>query len=200
MFAIEVTPFLFNPFMGGELPNRTFLAVPTVVWLFIFFPVTFSKSKITEVLALILGAFAFIQILYIQSVVQARAWSTLERDILLANSIYYRIQEVKSSDIRDGLIKIEVAGYLPVKSPYPIVFSSTAGSSFFEWDSGNKSRILNFMRLIGYTNLIAASKDECTGLVHEFSQMPSWPSRGSVRFSGDIALIKLSGDIPVTCR
>jgi len=202
MIFIAIVPFWLNPFMGGEIPVRTFVAIPAVIWIFLFMPLIVSNSKKIELVIFIIGIIAFTQILYIQSSIQAKAWTIQQHDILLAESLYRKIAELNSVKENNSPIKLAFFGAkTPYGNPYPTVYSSTNGASFFEWDEGNDYRIISFMRLIGFNNLLPIDKDDCIRIIPEFSLMPSWPASGSVKLVGDTTIIKLSnGKPPIICR
>jgi hypothetical protein len=195
---IAALPFSFNLVMGGELPVRTFVAVPLVQWIFLFLPLVLSRSVVIKRGILVIGLIVIVQIVYIQSVVQARAWAVHRQDAFLAGSIYDRIVQTYGHVVDNSPIKVMFFGWRKPESPYPIVPSATSGASFFEWDSGNPHRIVLYMRLIGFTNLRVQplSRQGCEKVMVEFSKMPAWPNVGSVKRVDDVVLVKLSEDWP----
>ena len=86
--------------------------------------------------------------------------------------------------------KVDFYGYKPFAAPFKRAWSATGGSSFFEWDGGNPERMIDYMRLIGFTNLVLPTAAERPHLPL-FQTMPVWPAEGSVRLANGIILVKL---------
>lgn len=192
LFLIAAAPFGFHPFLGGDLPVRAFVAAPAVVWLFLFLPLHLNRSPKAQRFVLILSAVAFIQIVYVQSIVQARAWTVQKFDLLLAASIHDRIVAVLGPAAGARRIKVDFFGMRQPETIYPSVYLTSSGASFFEWDAGNPVRIVGYMNMIGFRDLVVASPQERQTLTPQYAEMPIWPAPGSVRVLGDVVLVRLS--------
>lgn len=192
LVLISVAPFGFHPFLGGDLPVRAFVAVPAVVWLFLFLPLLLNNSPSTQRFVLLLSAVAFIHIVYVQSIVQARAWAVQKHDLLLAASIHDRIIAVLGADADYKRIKVDFFGMREPESIYPFVSTSSSGASFFEWDAGNPDRIVAFMNMVGFSDLVVAPLNERQELTKKFAAMPIWPAAGAVKVDGHVVLVRLS--------
>lgn len=196
--AIAASPILLDPVMGGVLPLRVCMAAAAASWLFLFLPTRLLSSRWSRWGAMLLGVLAFTQILYIQSMIQARSWMVQQHDRLLAGQLHARIDEVRPADGK--AVKVRFFGRIHPDWPYPALESTVSGSSFFEWDGGNPYRMTSFMRVLGYDDLTVTAPDDCERLTPEFAGMPVWPARGAVRAAGDIVLVKLSDQERWSCR
>ncbi|RMR10915.1 hypothetical protein ALP90_200000 [Pseudomonas amygdali pv. ulmi] len=67
-------------------------------------------------------------------------------------------------------------------------------ASFFDWDNGNISRILSYLKIQGYPNLYAADDNTRKTLKPVFMSMPAWPAPGSVIKINDTYLVKLGNE------
>jgi hypothetical protein len=116
---------------------------------------------------------------------------TLQADRLLASRLIERIENAKAESNTGAEVKyMEVVGYVqwPQTSLIPKV--STFGASFFEWDQGNTSRIVAFMKTIGYQDLLTLPSDRRIQLNIIANSMPEWPAKGSVKVVNDTVLVK----------
>jgi hypothetical protein len=95
---------------------------------------------------------------------------------------------------RGAALKIDFYGAKPFAAPFKRAWSATGGSSFFEWDGGNPERMINYMRLIGFTNLVLPTAAERPALVPVVQTMPVWPAEGSVRLANGTILVKLGAE------
>ena len=66
------------------------------------------------------------------------------------------------------------------------------GASFFGWDQGNTSRVVNFLRVLGYSAPDALPVEKRAEFVSPGIQMPVWPAFGSVQIIGNTILVKFS--------
>lgn len=114
---------------------------------------------------------------------------------MIAQDIYQRMAVVNSNFKTEDIHTMNIYGYKTIKTIYPIVPTSTINSSFFDWDAGNMSRIINFMRLIGYENLKMVDKNSIGLYDDYFNEMSSYPNESSVKYINGVYLIKL-GDKP----
>jgi hypothetical protein len=192
LVVIAALPFCITLIAGEELPVRCFVAAPAVVWLFIFLPLELRPSARLIRCVVAISAIAFVQIIYIQSIVQARAWAVQRHDLLLASSIYNAVDQLDPPRAEGGAITVDFSGVAAPDSIYPQIPSATSGASFFEWDNGKCRRMVKFMYFSGLPDLKCANAEETEKLRPEFATMPSWPKFGSVKVVDGVALIKLS--------
>ena len=89
-------------------------------------------------------------------------------------------------------IRIDINGFIAPQSVYPMVPTTTAGASFFEWDGGSPHRMVRLMNLIGYHQFVSLANARRPAFAKVYRQMPVWPRAGSVRRVGDVILVKLS--------
>jgi hypothetical protein len=115
-------------------------------------------------------------------------------DHILAGAIYERIAQVTPECTAVKPCKIDFYGAKPFAAPFKRA-CATGGSSFFEWDGGNPERMIDYMRLIGFTNLVLPTAAERPALVPVFQTMPVWPAEGSVRLANGTILVKLGAEL-----
>jgi hypothetical protein len=190
MIAITAIPFAINVVAGGKLPYRALIAVPYVFW---FFAAGAVLSHIPTVrrIAIALVVLVSIQCLYTFSTFQAQKRLVLDHDKLLASEIYQRIVgEIPDFD-RSKTYRIDVYGGREFGNIYREIRGSTLSASFFEWDHGNPSRIVDFMKILGYSNLVPADRSMQSALLPIMEDMPIWPAQGSVRVVDGTILVRL---------
>jgi Glucosyl transferase GtrII len=188
--GILCVPFAQHLSSGGGMPVRTYVAIPSVFWLFAMLGLT-SRVRSIALTAFAAATLGMIQIIYASNLYFAAGYFVRIHDQELASAVYARIAELNSTPDSQKPYTVDFFGAHPFASTFPRPYSSTIGFSFFEWDGGNEERILDFMRLIGYDHLRAASMDQRRQDLTAFEQMPIWPARDSVRVVGDVTLIKL---------
>ncbi|MAI98397.1 MAG: hypothetical protein CMH67_02250 [Nisaea sp.] len=188
---IFVTPMGLNLLTGGQLPLRTFMAAPLVVWLMLFLAQRHVNMGPAKRGFLVLAALIAIAGIFVQATVHARAWSILKHDQNLAMEIKMRSMQALGNDIPNP-IRIDINGFIAPQSVYPMVPTTTAGASFFEWDGGSPHRMVRLMNLIGYHQFVSLANARRPAFAAVYRQMPVWPRAGSVRRVGDVILVKLS--------
>jgi hypothetical protein len=172
------------------MPTRTLVAVPIVFWFFALLGMT-ARQPALAVFALVGVSLAALQTMYAANLMQAANHFVRLHDVALAAEINSRIVDTNQNSDSTKTYQVDFYGSQPFTSIYPRPFSTTLGLSFFEWDGGNPTRILNFMRLLGYANLQLAPMEQRQQDLTAFAQMPFWPARDSVRVVGETTLIKL---------
>ena len=184
-------PFLQHFLSGGNMPARTLVAVPAVFWFFALAGLTSPRRAIAAA-TLAACALGVLQIVYSSTMLHAANHFARVHDQQLAAAIHERIVALHPEPDARTPYTVDLFGASHFDTIYPRPFSSTAGFSFFEWDDGNASRILSYMRMIGYTDLQAASPEQRQRDAAAFAAMPIWPARDSVRLVGDVTLVKLA--------
>jgi hypothetical protein len=166
---------------------RTFLAAPAVLAFLLLAAHRQCHSAVQRGVVLVLAVLCAVQGLLINSVAQAREWSVQQHDLLLARALYAEImREHAANDSDSGPVHVDFRGVCKLHSPYPSIPTATTGASFFEWDGGNRGRILLYMYLIGYDQLKTMYFDgEGSAAPSDFdadyASMPNWPMPGSVK-------------------
>jgi hypothetical protein len=190
MAAMTAIPFAINLISGGKLPYRTLVAVPYVFW---FFAAGAVLSHITVVrrLAVALVIIVSIQCLYTFSTFQAQKRLVLDHDRLLASEIYQRIVAQIPDFDRSKIYVVDLYGAHEFRSIYKEINGSTLSASFFEWDDGNPRRIVDFMKILGYSNFVQADPTVRKALLPVMQEMPVWPAAGSVRIADGVILVRL---------
>jgi hypothetical protein len=118
---------------------------------------------------------------------QATRILTASYDRNLATQIYTRILDVTDSP----RMILFYGGLWEHRSSFPVPFSSTASGSFFDWDGGNRGRMIKYMNIIGFNDLVLAPDAQTVALLPEIHQMKSWPAKGSVKELDGITIVKL---------
>lgn len=192
VFMLALAPFALNFFSNGLMPLRTLVGVPYVVW-FSALLALINHQKIIRALVMILIVVGIFQIMYANSLYAASLQLRQTHDEMLANSLYQRIIDVHPNFDRTKIYPVAFYGPKFVELPYPKVLSSTISESFFSWDYGSATRMVSYMKLIGFNNLeVAANSDD---FISYFKDMPNWPAAGSVKVVSDVTLIKLGDKI-----
>jgi len=190
MLAMTLIPFAINPVSGGELPYRTLIAVPYVFWFFAAGAVV-SHIPVVRRIGIALAIIVSIQCLYTFSTFQAQKRLVLDHDKLLASEIYQRIVGQIPDFDRSKTYTVDFYGAHEFQSVYREIEGSTLSGSFFEWDGGNPGRIVDFMKILGYSNFVRADQAAQQALLPIMQDMPIWPAAGSVRVADGIVLVRL---------
>ncbi|MHB8744559.1 MAG: glucosyltransferase domain-containing protein [Sulfuricaulis sp.] len=188
--SISAIPFAQNLLAGGYMPIRTMVAIPCVFWLFALYGLT-ASSRALAIVTLAAVLLGLLQIIYSTSLLSAAQTFARIHDEQLSSTLYQRIAAINDKVDPSENYVLDFYGAKPFVTSYPRPFSSSIGFSFFEWDGGNEDRILRYMKLLGYTNLVPASGVQRQQDLALFKDMPVWPANGSVRVQGDITLVKL---------
>jgi hypothetical protein len=188
-----VTPFLLNFVAGGVMPTRAMLPIAYVVW--VLAVILINRVQGSTVLigaSLVIILVLQVQILRTNGMYAAASFIAQEHDRMLAADIYRRIAETDPEFSRYRYVRVDIYGTKNVETAYGSPWSSTMGASFFDWDSGNPGRMLNFMRLMGYQKIALLADEQRLEMTPIFETMPAWPAPGSVQKFDDVILIKLS--------
>jgi hypothetical protein len=190
MVGMTLIPFAIHVLSGGRLPYRTLVAVPYVFW---FFAAAAALSSIAWIrrVGIALVIIVSIQCLYTFSSFQAQKRLVFDHDRELASQIYQRIvAEVPDFD-RKRTYQVDFYGEHEFRSAYREVGGSTWSASFFEWDGGNPNRIVEFMTILGYSNLAGIDRATRTSLLPAAEKMPIWPAAGAVQMVDRIIVVRL---------
>lgn len=188
MAFLAALPFLLHLAAGGDLPARTLVAVPPVMWLLGRLG-SASPRRALAVMSVCAIAVAAVQSLYALNLLQTANEFVRKHDQALAAAVYARVVAADPG-AKDGTI-VDIYGEQPFDSLYPRPTPATMGYSFFEWDGGNIYRITAYMHLLGYPDFAVANEPQRRQDDPVFREMPSWPAPGSVRTLHGVILIKL---------
>jgi hypothetical protein len=190
--AILALPFALHVAAGGDLPARTLVAVPAIVWFFAMLGMTSPHRRLAK-FSFVAVVVAAVHILYIVNLLQAANEFARKHDEALAATIYTRIVEV-NPNISDVAPLVDFYGGKKFDSVYPRPHPATSGYSFFEWDGGNIYRIVTYMHVLGYKQIQIPSPTQRHLNDALFREMPVWPNPGSVRLANGMTLIKLGAE------
>lgn len=190
--ALVSSPFLLHFLTGAVyLPMRSMLSIAYVAWLMVIL-VLGARRFVSIVVAALLVFLLELQMIAVSGQYAASSFVAQAHDRMLAADIYRRMGESNPKFDRSNRIVVDVYGSKSIDTIFPSPPSSTMRASFFDWDGGNLSRMLTFMKLLGYSNVSAASPQKRKELSSQFTEMPAWPASGSVKYSDGIYLVKLS--------
>lgn len=187
-------PFVFHGLSGGNLPARTLVAVPVVMWFFAMIALSSDRQWLAR-LSLVAVLVASLQIVYALNLMQTANEFARKHDEILAGAVYARISEVAPPAAAAQPFLVDFYGGQKFDGVYPRSEQATQGYSFFEWDGGNIFRITAYMRLLGYSQLRIPDPPARHANDAEFQRMPVWPAPGSVRWANGMALVRL-GEAP----
>lgn len=186
-------PFILNFMAGGEMPLRTFVGVPYVIWFFSLLALTGSQ-QIIRILAIILLLTGVYQIFYANSQYAASMHMIEKQDEILAASLYKEIVKANPDFYRHTVYPVAFHGTKEMSTVYPDVPTTKVAGSFFSWDGGHPFRMIVYMNLLGFNNLALAtpsSPEERDKFARNFQEMPIWPTEGSVRVVDGVTLVRL---------
>ena len=194
LFAMICAPFALHGLSGGNLPARTLVAVPVVMWFLGMLALSSDRRWLAR-LSLVALLAASLQIVYALNLMQTANEFARKHDELLAGAVYARIAEVLPVATGAQPFLVDFYGGQNFDSVFPRSEHATQGYSFFEWDGGNIFRIAAYMRLLGYPQLRIPDLATRRANDAEFQRMPVWPAPGSVRWANGMALVRL-GEAP----
>lgn len=188
--GMVLVPFAIHPISNAWLPFRALVGVPAVMWFCALVALTVPLRWLPRVTLVVVGL-ALLQTLYVGNLLRGANALVRQHDALVGAALYARIAEVAPDFDRHRPYRMAFHGAWPFTSPYRYIDTATAGASFFEWDKGNSGRIVAYMNLLGFSNLVVAPPEEREALAKAFSSMPIWPARGSVVVKDDLILVRL---------
>jgi uncharacterized protein (UPF0333 family) len=189
--SMLIAPFLLNFITGAlYLPLRAMLAVSFISWIATI--IVLEKKGLMRVIGTVIAIIMLFQMVSANGQYSASTMMATTHDRFTAEALYNRISQQNPKFDRNEQVLVDVYGRLPFESRYPAPDTSTMSSSFFNWDQGNVYRMMEYMRLIGFTNVSAIGNATRIPLTPRFDTMSVWPAEGSVRYDNGIYLIKLS--------
>lgn len=191
LVTLLAVPAAMSLLSGFSMPLRTFISAPIAFLMILILSYQYVNYRVYRRVVLILGMLAVMQGLLIHSVYQARTWTIQKHDLLLAAALNDAILRVASPNDQ-GLIPVHFRGVRKPESDYHLLYSTTSGASFFEWDHGNTYRMIRYMHMVGYHRYMPAPKERHHELASTYDSMPSWPAEGSVKYVDGVVMVKLS--------
>jgi Glucosyl transferase GtrII len=190
--GLLVAPFLLHFAAGGSLPLRSMLAVAYISWVIVI--LTMENAGLIRAVGAGVTLILLAQMVMVNGQYSASTILSTTHDRLTAEALYSRMAQLDKKFDRDAALKIDIYGQLPFSSIYPSPNSSTMGASFFNWDRGNMSRMLTYMRLLGYSNASPLKDSARIASTYRFDGMPIWPAADSVRLEEGVYYIKLGNE------
>ncbi len=194
--ALLVIPFLLNVASAKDLPTRSFFAIPYVIWLMSALLLQ-SNRVIVKLFNALLVLALVLQIMIVQGTYAATAYFAQHQDRMLAYDLFRRMSDIEEGFAAHETVLVDIYGTKRAELIYPNPYGGTMGASFFEfaWKHDDIARMINFMKLMGYSNIQAVEREQRLLLTPHFDEMPAWPASGCVQKIDGIYLIKLS-DLP----
>lgn len=191
--GLLVLPFMLNILSAKELPTRSFLAIPYILWLMAAMLLQ-GKNVVAKTINAVLVSVLIFQIAIAQGMYAATEYITQQHDRMLAADLYVRMSAIDERFDRNEKILVDFYGTKSADTIYPNPLSGTMGVSIFEfaWQREDIWRMVNFMKLLGYANLQPVEYEQRLQLTPIFETMPAWPAPGCVQKVNDVYLIKLS--------
>ncbi|WP_416187111.1 glucosyltransferase domain-containing protein [Hafnia paralvei] len=190
MIILLLSPFAMIVAFGGNMPPRTLTSMSVSFSGAISFSLyIIAKDFISyTVCAIILltGSATSSQLFYSD-------YMSYQSDKNIASQIISSIYR-KYPEFNQKKNKIYFHGYYRVDNAWK-KNADVFGRSFFVWDGGNNSRIINFMNSNNIANLTKVAPSNIEMMKNEAKIIPAWPNPNSVKMIGGNVLIKL-GDAP----
>jgi len=187
----SILPFIGGVLTKGYIPYRSLLGVPIFLMGWAALALKYASPKAKIVLG-VLAVFTLFQFALSTNHLFASSAFAYEEDKLLAYQLVDRIEDEKAKAPSENLQYIELIGYVDRPSTPLVSRIENIGASFFGWDQGNTSRVVNFLRVLGYSAPDALPVEKRAEFVSPGIQMPVWPAFGSVQIIGNTILVKFS--------
>lgn len=122
-------------------------------------------------------------------------YSRYQEDVRYSQEIMERIDLANDTGIPRQNLKIAFVGNHASESTSVVVEGETLGKSFYDWDKENLYsgcvRICSFCRTQGYV-FQTPTEEEYSEAQKYAESMETFPSKGSIGFYGDLAVVRLS--------
>ncbi len=183
--------------------------------LFILLGTTNTPGRALFALSFLFGVQWFIILAFARSVKWARVLAiavaalSLAYNALMMNRLFldsYRYYQYDKAFAAELVQAIEQEGYDPAELPVffvgaytpaesaasgTFVYSGSTVASFFSWDGGSNSRMVNFLRAEGY-EVARPTSGQVQALLPQALEMPNWPSAGAISEIDGCIVVKLS--------
>lgn len=184
-------PFMTGIFLEGNLAMRFLIALPIVLAGLVRFGLV-GNHKIFRTVIVTISVFGVLQFATSTNHLFAASNLALQTDRVIATNLIKSIEESKYRADSKEIKYLEMIGYLDLPSTELIPKTETFGASFFQWDQGNVSRVVLFLKTLGYQGITALPVERKGLFIEQAQNMPSWPEEGSVTVVEDTALVKFS--------
>ena len=178
-----------------RIPMRALMALPYIAWLasMLWLRLSEHQRSFTFLLGVTLSSLLIFQcVVTISGYYAARAMNQ-RADQLVASTIASSIiQSANNAKGGQPVSQLASFGALERKIPYATAGYSTAGASFFNWDSGNPGRMVAWLDAMGIHGIQAVKEKEMAQFKPFFSTMSAWPAPGSIQVRNNTVLVKLS--------
>lgn len=193
LVVVVMLPFIAGFFMKGYIAMRFLVALPLLVVGVVAIGMHHRSNGVRLIMSASLIVSIFQSIVATNTLFSSSALA-LEADRLVAARLLERIEYAKAeAGVGASQVKyLEVVGYLNRPASRLMPKHETFGASFFEWDQGNVSRVLLFLRTVGGTSLDPLSLERRHLLMPDAVLLPTWPAVGSVKVFGDTIVLKFS--------
>ncbi|QWU98920.1 glucosyltransferase domain-containing protein [Francisella salimarina] len=189
---IILTPFL--PFtlifiLGTPVPLRSLIAVPLMLaglWTLLTYILKQAQIKLIILLVVIISSFfnaQFINRIFYSDVMRQ------EYDINLANHIYNHTVDKVGSNIETKPLII-IGPHDNIKQPFSFE-EETLSRSIFTY--GDENRATDFMTWLG-KEFVHPTKEQISAAREISIKMPSYPSKGYIKETKNLIIIKLSNN------
>ena len=84
--------------------------------------------------------------------------------------------------------------YQPINN-WEIKRADVFGGTFFAWDNGNNSRIINYFKINNIASFHEPSFNTKMSLSNHIKLLPTWPNPNSIKKIDNVIVIKLSNDL-----
>ncbi len=189
--VFSILPFIGGVLTKGYIPYRSLLGVPIFLMGWAALALKYASPRAKVILG-VLAVFTLFQFALSTNHLFASSAFAYEEDKLLAYQLVERIEDEKASASSGYIQYIEMIGYVDRPSTPLVSRIENIGASFFGWDQGNTSRVVNFLRVLGYSAPDALPVEKRAEFVSSGIQMPFWPAFGSVQIIGNTVLVKFS--------
>ena len=179
-----------------RIPMRALVALPYIAWLasMVWLTLAENRHSFAFLLGVSLSGLLIVQCLTTISGYYAARAMNQRSDQLVASTIANSIIQNKQSGM--PVSRIVSSGALQRRIPYATAWYSTAGQSFFNWDSGDMTRMAAWLDLMGVQGIKPVPKEEIQPYRSLLDGMQPWPAPGSVRVEGNTVLVKFPKPVP----
>ena len=188
-FLTFLSPFSLNIALGStSFPGRTLFGIPVVIGC-IWYILLEDLDRVLVVRGISYGISMYLLFSQIQFLNQF-FWADYNRfniDKQIANQI---ISDVRVASGGEYQVPLVIVGVYE-QPDNGLTTSYELAGSYFKVDNGSISRMINFIRALGYPVSMPTDEQLADSYGH-LSEMTCWPEDGSVIYTNGYALVKLS--------
>lgn len=182
-----LSAFSLNLVLGAWLPPRAMAQIPVVFAGLFSVAMVASRVKYAPLvisLAFLAAGSASSNSLFYSDYMAIKSDEQMGREIL--STIYSKYPEF---DMSSNPVFF-YGSHVPFNS-WRIPTADVFGSSFFEWDGGNNSRIYAYLSIANIANFAHPNAQQVSDSIKKASDMPAWPNRGSVYMDNGVVIVKV---------